>query len=116
MFYQMFFSPQVKRCTIITYKQGIYELPHELRNNLENVSKPSKPNRMIPQCPASPLNQHPKHYTDPPTTPQTPGLPGPQAAMNGRPLSPDIALGVRNSCKGILKALLIPNSVNWFGY
>ena len=30
MFYQIFPSPQVKRCAIITYKQGIYELPNDL--------------------------------------------------------------------------------------
>ena len=29
MFYQIFLSPQVKRCVIITYKHGVYELPHE---------------------------------------------------------------------------------------
>ena len=34
MFYQIFLSPQVKQWTIITYKQGIYELPHELLNYL----------------------------------------------------------------------------------
>ena len=34
MFYQIFLLPQVKRCAIITYKHGIYELPHELPNNL----------------------------------------------------------------------------------
>ena len=28
MFYQIFLSPQVKRWEIITYKHGIYELPH----------------------------------------------------------------------------------------
>ena len=28
------FSPQVKRWAIITYKHGIYELPHELPNDL----------------------------------------------------------------------------------
>ena len=33
MFYQTFLSPQVKLCPIITYKHGIYELPHELLNN-----------------------------------------------------------------------------------
>ena len=47
MFYQIFLSPQVKRCAIITYKYGLYELPHELRNNLrlrklENIRKVSK--------------------------------------------------------------------------
>ena len=35
MFYQIFLSPQVKRCAIITYKHGIYDLPHELRNDLK---------------------------------------------------------------------------------
>ena len=34
VFYQIFLSPQVKRWAIITYKHGIYELPHELRNDL----------------------------------------------------------------------------------
>ena len=34
MFYQVFISPQVKRCAIIAYKHGMYELPHELPNNL----------------------------------------------------------------------------------
>ena len=30
MFYEVFLSPQVKRCAIITYKHDIYELLHEL--------------------------------------------------------------------------------------
>ena len=30
MFYQIFFSPQVKWCAIITYEHSIYELTHEL--------------------------------------------------------------------------------------
>ena len=34
MFYQIFLSPQVKRLIIITYKQGIYQLPHKVPNNL----------------------------------------------------------------------------------
>ena len=33
-FYQIFLSPQVKRWAIITYKHGIYDLPHQLPNNL----------------------------------------------------------------------------------
>ena len=36
MFYQSLFSPQVKRCAIITYKHDIYELPHELPNDLRH--------------------------------------------------------------------------------
>ena len=34
MFYQVFLSLQVKRWMIISYKHGIYELPHELPNDL----------------------------------------------------------------------------------
>ena len=34
MFYQVFISPQMKRCAIITYKHGIYELPDKLPNDL----------------------------------------------------------------------------------
>ena len=34
MFYKIFLSPQVKRWTITTYKHGVYELPHELPNDL----------------------------------------------------------------------------------
>ena len=30
MLYQIFLSLQVKRCAVITYKHGIYELPHKL--------------------------------------------------------------------------------------
>ena len=35
MFYQVFFPSQMKRCAIITYKHGIYELSHELPNELK---------------------------------------------------------------------------------
>ena len=35
MFYQILHSPQVKRWVMITYKHGIYELPHELPNDLK---------------------------------------------------------------------------------
>ena len=33
-FYQIFLSPHVKLCAIITYKPGLFELPHELANDL----------------------------------------------------------------------------------
>ena len=51
VFYQVFLSPQMKRCAVITYKHGIYELPHELPNDLRlkklgNIRKVSKPHRM----------------------------------------------------------------------
>ena len=35
MFYQIFLSPQAKRCAIITYKHDIDEMSHELPNDLE---------------------------------------------------------------------------------
>ena len=35
MFYQTFFSPQVKRCVIVTYKHGIYQFSHEMPNHLK---------------------------------------------------------------------------------
>ena len=34
MLYQFFLSAQVKQWAIITYKHGIFELPHELPNDL----------------------------------------------------------------------------------
>ena len=34
MFYQIFLSSQVKQWVIIIQKHRIYELPHEMRNNL----------------------------------------------------------------------------------
>ena len=34
VFYQIFPSPQVKQCAIITYKHGIYELPRDLPNDI----------------------------------------------------------------------------------
>ena len=34
MFYQFFFSAHMKRCVIISCKHGIYQLPHELPNDL----------------------------------------------------------------------------------
>ena len=34
MFHQIFFSPQVKQSVIISNKHGIYELSHELSNDL----------------------------------------------------------------------------------
>ena len=56
MFYQIFLSPQVKRCAIITYEHGIYELPHELPNDLRrrklgNIREVYKLYRMIVYCP-----------------------------------------------------------------
>ena len=55
MFYQIFLSPQVRRCAIVTYKHGIYELPNDYRlRKLGNARKVSKPHGMIAQRPAPP--------------------------------------------------------------
>ena len=62
IFYQTFLSPQVKPCTIITYKHGISELPCELLNDLSNIKRVGnirrmpKPHRMIGQHTATPPN------------------------------------------------------------
>ena len=37
MFHQIFLSPEVKRCVIITYKHGICKLSHELPNDLTHT-------------------------------------------------------------------------------
>ena len=58
IFNQIFLSPQVEWCTIITYKHCIYELPHNLPNDLRlkglrksgNISK----DRIIAHCLVSP--------------------------------------------------------------
>ena len=60
MFYQIFISPQAKRCVIITYKHGIYELPHELPNDLRRKEirkyqeslKNSYNDSLVPSLPA----------------------------------------------------------------
>ena len=59
MFEEIFLSPQVKRCAIVTYKHGIYELPQELPNDLRLrivgiITKVSKPHGMIAQRPVPP--------------------------------------------------------------
>ena len=56
-FSQTFLSLQVKKCAIITYKDGLYELPKELPNDvrirkLENIRKVFKLHKMIALFPA----------------------------------------------------------------
>ena len=54
MFYQIFLSPQVKRCAIITYKHGIFEMPQGLRKlgNIRKVSKLHKNDNLVASLPA----------------------------------------------------------------
>ena len=52
MFYLVFISPQAKRCAIITYRHGIYELSNEWLNDLilrklENMRNVADLDRMI---------------------------------------------------------------------
>ena len=42
MFYQIFLSPPVKRWVIITYKHGIYDLPHKLPKESESFVDTSR--------------------------------------------------------------------------
>ena len=42
MLTQIFFSPEVKGRLIISKKHGIYELPHELPNDLKLSERPGK--------------------------------------------------------------------------
>ena len=39
MFQEIFLSLQMKRCAIITYKHGIYELPHELPKEIRKYQE-----------------------------------------------------------------------------
>ena len=52
----MFLSPQVKRSVIISNKHDLYELPHELPNDLtfrtSGPNSTSEPHRVIAHCPA----------------------------------------------------------------
>ena len=61
MFDKIFVSPQVKRIVIISNKHGIYELPHELSNDLHfrklgNIKKISILHRIIARRSAQPPN------------------------------------------------------------
>ena len=47
MFYQIFLSPKVKRSAIISNKHGIYELPHELPNDLRLTNLGSQEIRKV---------------------------------------------------------------------
>ena len=53
MFYQFFLPPEVKRCTIITWKYGIHELTHELPNDLRlRILRTSKNESLVPNLSA----------------------------------------------------------------
>ena len=39
LLYEIFFSPQVKRSVIISNKHGVYELPHEMPNDLIRIGQ-----------------------------------------------------------------------------
>ena len=52
MIYQIFLPPQVKQNVISINKQGVYELPHELLNNLRfkilgNMEKSGKSGNIL---------------------------------------------------------------------
>ena len=75
MFYQIFLSPQVKQCAIITYK---HKLAHQLPNKLtlRKYQESMKPHRIIAQCPAPLQKKTPANTSkNPPKTEITPPLP-----------------------------------------
>ena len=47
MFYQICLSRQVKQSLIISNKQGVYQLPHELPNDLKNQEKSGKSGKVL---------------------------------------------------------------------
>ena len=59
LFFQIFISPQVKQCAIITYKHGIYELPHELQSNLRSSEIRKNPENAKTSYTDSLVNSHP---------------------------------------------------------
>ena len=93
--HQIYFSPQVKRRGIVTYKHGIYELSHELPTQdlrkLGNIRKVSKSHRMLAQCPAPPpprQNKNPASTCNQPQMPARTGKPplGPQKTQTPYPI------------------------------
>ena len=80
LFHQIFLSPQVKQCAVITYKHGIqkfsYELPTYDHRKLGNNRKVSKPHRMIPAPnPPAKINTPPILAKNPRKTEITPPTP-----------------------------------------
>ena len=58
MFHHLFSSPQVKRSPVISNKPDIYELPHELPNDLKNwESSEQFQNLMKLYCSVQPSSQ-----------------------------------------------------------
>ena len=67
MFYQIFLSPQVKRSAIITNKHGIFELPHELPNDLRlrifgNYESSGKSQNLIELSPSAQSSHQNKNF------------------------------------------------------
>ena len=52
MSYQIFLSPQVEGCVIITYKHGTNELPHGLSNDLKLRILASQNDSLVSNLPA----------------------------------------------------------------
>ena len=75
MFNQIFLSPQVKRWAIITYKHGIYDLPHELPNDLRRKKLGNISSTLWPIVPGNPPPSPTRHRpleTQPPWQPLHP--------------------------------------------
>ena len=105
MFYQIFLSPQVKLCAIITYINGICKFPHELPNDgdfwqessgkvdpFSTISFPAGPSHPRTHGPGPhPDNPAPRKGNPAisPNIPQDPNFPSPPSAgMQAPPSSP----------------------------
>ena len=69
MFYEIFYSPQVKRSAIISDKHGIYMLPHELPNDfrlrfLGNYEKSEKSQNFRELEPSAQSSSQNKNFVD----------------------------------------------------
>ena len=102
MFYQIFLSPQVKQCAIITYK---HKLAHQLPNKLtlRKYQESMKPHRIIAQCPAPPERKPPPTLAKIP--PKQKSAPPPAARHPARkskpaPNTPRMTVGHTTKRKG----------------
>ena len=121
MFYQIFLSPQVKWCAIITYKHGIYELPNDLRlRKLGNIKKLSKIHRIIahrqlPQPKWKPHQYHKKAPEKWKTNPPAPAARHPTAKPESAPDTPPAILPGNILWPQLTPDPLKPNFLDTFG-
>ena len=98
MFYQIFLSPQVKQCAIITYK---HKLAHQLPNKLtlRKYQESMKPHRIIAQRPVPPPKENRHQHQQ--KSPQNRNQPPPPARKpKPAPNTSRTTAGHTTKCKG----------------